>query len=449
MNNKAFVFSTTGFLLIIPAVFLAASFMVMLETGSSGVLLHIRGEKTFSLFETAEIDFDRAVGISGRRAVLAAADYVLTYDECLNSSTYSTAYGTGAEGAIRELMINGNLTSVNHGVFKSALTPGATLGAWMAAFQGRASSLGFNVSLTLSSDDLYINPVNGTWFYAILRVNTTITDVGGNVTYDGTLPRTGNTTMLIDGHGVNATIFGCTQGVIDLPPNSSITYPSDGASLSCVTTVITGPAADDNNVSRVDVNISNSWYTATLESPGADSTTWNYTWIPAVDGPYTLCSHAVDGNLTGQTTDDCHTVTVSGCPAACSIILDPTCTPGRGSGGDKNRVKIRVINNHPNASVTINKTRLSLNSAEYLDDEIFGVDVVWSTCVPNNTLKDISPDQTIGSGGSSAIEMGFGTGASCTGSPDMKDTNFTMNFETDQGTCSTNFYVCTTCTSFC
>jgi hypothetical protein len=449
MKNRAFVFSTTGFLLAIPAVILVASFMVMLETGSGGVLLHIKGEKTFSLFETAEIDLDRAVEISGRRAVLATADYILTYNECLNSSTYSTAYGTGPEGAIKELMMTGNLTSVNNGVFESSLTPGATLSAWMIAFPERASSLGFNVSLSISSDDLYITAINDTWFYATLRINTTITNTGGNVTYEGTLPRTGNTTRIIDGHGVNATIFDCTQAVIDQPPSSNITSPSDGASLSCVSTIISGTATDDNNVSRVDVNVSGTWHTATLDSPGATSTNWNYTWIPAVDGPYTLCSHAVDNNITGQITDDCRTVTVSGCPSACSIILDPTCTPGTGGGGNKNRVKIRVINNHPTLSVGINETRLSWDSAEYLQDETFGVGVVWSACVANNTLKDIDPDQTIGSGGSSAIEMGFGTGATCTGNPDMVGTNFTMNFVTDQGTCSTNFYVCPSCSSFC
>lgn len=445
MNRKAFVFSTTGFLLIIPAIILAASFMSMLETGSTGVFIHVRGEKTFSLFETAETDLDRAMDISGRRAVIAAADYVLTYDECLNSSTYSTGYGTGATGAVKELMITGNLTTVNHGIFYSSLTPGATLEDWINAFPEKADSLGFNVSLTMSSGDLYITPVNDTWFYATLKVNANIENVGGNVTYNGPLPRTGNTTKLIFGGGINATIFNCAGPVANPPPDSTISSPTDLSTIPCSTTEITGSADDDSGVSRVDVNLSNTWYEANLSAPGASSTDWNYSWLPAVDGDYTICSHATDDNTTGQSTDDCITTTVSGCPVTCNIILDssytPSAQPTTGSPSLRyRRADFRVLNNDPSNNVTIdNMTVAWSKSGVVMEDIEFGGGSVWSGCAANNTVQDIT-DQTISSGGLSTIEIEF-ENTGCSGNPDMRGTDFMVAFGTDQGVCSVSFSV--------
>jgi len=444
MKSKAFVFSTTGFLLVIPAIILAASFMSMLETGSTGVFIHVRADKTFSLFETAETDLDRAIDISARRAVLAAADYVLTYGGCLNSETYNHApYGTGAIGAIKELMITGNLTSVKYGVFSSSLTPGATLEDWISAFPERAEALGFNVSLTISSSDLYITPVDDTWFYATLKVNASIENVGGNVTYNGTLPRTGNTTRLISGHGVNATIFNCIEAVENPPPDSTISSPSDLSTISCDTTEITGSAADDSGVIRVNVNISETWYEATLGNPGAASTSWSLNWTPGADGDYTICSHATDNNYTGQSTDYCITTTVSGCPVAtCSIILDSSYTPyafPTWGGNRYYRVRFRVLNNDPSDTVTIDEMTVAWSKSGVNMNRIrFGWSTRWTGCASNNTVEDIS-DISISSGSTSTIGLRFKDTGCSSGYPDMRSTDFTVVFGTDQGVCSVDF----------
>ena len=438
MKHRAFVFSGMALLLAIPVLILAASFVSMLNTGSEGVFVSIRGEKTFSLFESADKDLDRAVDIAGRRAVIAAADYISLYGECLTSSTYNNPpYGTGVEGAIRELIITGNLTSVNHGVFSSLVTQGSTLQDWIREFSGRAQALGFDVNITISPEDIYITPVNDTWYYATLKVDAVINDSATRRwIYSGTIPRSGNTTRLISGEGIGVNVFNCEEEAVNQPPNSTITTPSNGSSLSCNTTWINGTASDDSSVSEVRVNINGTWYSATLTNPGAATTDWYLSWTPSEDGNYPICSYAIDNNNTAQSPGYCITVTVNGCPiAACNIILDPSYSPWTLWSW----VRYRILNNDQSNSVTIdnmtvawNKTGVNLYSVS------FGNEPVWSQCVGNNTKIDISPDQTLNPQQTSTITMRFRYDT-CSRSPSMYDTHFNVTFETDRGVCSVEF----------
>ena len=106
-KNRAFVFSGIAFILIIPAIIIAASYMNMLSIGSEATFTHIKSDKLYHFFTTIEKDLTRAAEISGRRAVVAALDYIISNNTPLD--TYSTAYGNGAEGALRELVIEGKL----------------------------------------------------------------------------------------------------------------------------------------------------------------------------------------------------------------------------------------------------------------------------------------------------------------------------------------------------
>lgn len=76
MKNRGFVFSTMGFLLIIPAVILAASFLHMVQSGSEGIGLVISGDKTFYTCNNV-IDFLQTVAVEDERSV--AIDGALLY----------------------------------------------------------------------------------------------------------------------------------------------------------------------------------------------------------------------------------------------------------------------------------------------------------------------------------------------------------------------------------
>jgi hypothetical protein len=455
MDKRAFVFSGTAILLIIPSIILTASLISMFESGSTGVYVHLKGDKTFSLFESLEEDLGRAADIAGRRAVVAAADYRLTYGECLNSSTYSTSYGTGAIGAIKELMILGKLTSINNGVFTSDLSSASKYSDWISEFGTRASSLGFTVSVEdLQPQDIGISPINDTWFYLTIVVYSEVVDETGSFIYNGSIPRAGNMTRLISGSGIPVEIFTCdgSSGVSNQPPTSNITSHSNQSTISCGVATFSGSASDDNNVSKVDVNVNGTWYSATLSSSGAASTNWNLTWIPAVDGNFTVCSRATDNNDTAQLTDYCLDLTMSGCAVGnCSIIADPSYTPNTPNAA--RNVRYRILNNDPVNNVTI--INMTSSWASPLPTDLVQIRAattpIWSGCEGNDTKINSTSwiggtnDSRIIPAGSPRVFTHNHVIPGCSGNRDMQDTNYWIAYDTDQGSCSISFYVCPTC----
>ncbi len=456
MKRRAFVFSGMAFLLAIPALILAASFISMLHTGSEGIFINIRGEKTFSLFESAEKDLDRAVDIAGRRAVIAAADYISLYGECLTSATYNNPpYGTGAEGAIRELIITGNLTSVNHGVFSSLVTQGSTLQDWIREFSARAEALGFDVDITISPHDIYITPVNDTWYYVTLKVDAIINDSATKRwIYNGTIPRSGNTTRLISGEGIDVSVFTCQQPVANQPPNSTITTPANDSSLTCNTTWINGTASDDSGISQVWIIINSGaeYGTANLTNPGGNTTDWYYSWTPGGNGNYTICSKAVDDDGLEQSPWYCIEVSISGCPAPSPRVCKLEYVSGSAGWGriwDWNAwswftyVWFDVNNTDASNNVTVYNMTVWWSRQSRKMDEIWyntgsGYVNVNDTCVANNTKVGLAPSQTIPTQDTAEIWLRFRR-SNCGGAPTMSNTYFNVTFETDRGVCSVEF----------
>ena len=79
-------------------------------------------------------------------------------------------------------------------------------------------------------------------------------------------------------------------------PTSTVLVPSDGATLSLGTLIISGTAQDaDGQVAAVEVSVDNgvSWH------PASGRETWSYEWLPTQPGAVTILSRAVDdsGNL--------------------------------------------------------------------------------------------------------------------------------------------------------
>ena len=79
-------------------------------------------------------------------------------------------------------------------------------------------------------------------------------------------------------------------------PTSTVLVPSDGATLSLGTLIISGTAQDaDGQVAAVEVSVDNgvSWH------PASGRETWSYEWLPTQPGAVTILSRAIDdsGNL--------------------------------------------------------------------------------------------------------------------------------------------------------
>ncbi len=212
--NRAFVFTGMSFLMIIPAMIIAASFIKMQETGNEGVYVRMGGDKTFSVFENVDADLERVIELNGRRAAIGVVAYITNYGECLDNTTYDSSFGKGAEGAIKQLLIEGYINSTTGNDFAPEIMGGQTLDAWTDAFNNRTIPLGYNVSISISKDDIYIVPAPLTnWYYIYMTMNATINSSDGRFIYNGTIPRVGNITALVDGDGLvkvpDNDIFNC------------------------------------------------------------------------------------------------------------------------------------------------------------------------------------------------------------------------------------------------
>ncbi len=100
----------------------------------------------------------------------------------------------------------------------------------------------------------------------------------------------------------------CGAGLgYNVPPTSNITSHANNGNFSC-TSRLSGNASDcDGNVTMVEVGINWTWG----EAAGTDS--WNYSWQPQANCPYTICSRATDNRNGLQAPYDCINVTVIGC----------------------------------------------------------------------------------------------------------------------------------------
>ncbi|MBI5740589.1 MAG: alkaline phosphatase, partial [Nitrospirae bacterium] len=93
---------------------------------------------------------------------------------------------------------------------------------------------------------------------------------------------------------------------LDHSPVSSITAPSDGATISASAPnpyLITGAASDNERVDRIEVSTDGgqTWHTANCQGcPGAD-VTWTYSWTLPRNGVYNIRSKAVDNTGVPET----------------------------------------------------------------------------------------------------------------------------------------------------
>ena len=210
--NRGFVFSGMSFLLVIPAIILAASFVNMQKTGNEGVYIRVGSDKTYSVFENVEADLERVLELNGKRAAIGVVAYIDQFVECLDNNTYNNPpFGKGAKGAIKQLLVEGYINSTTGNDFTPAVMGGHTFNGWTDAFYNRSIPLGYNVSINMSADDIYIVPTSPTnWYYIYMRINATINSSDGRFIYSGTIPRVGNVTALVDGGGLTRDIFNCT-----------------------------------------------------------------------------------------------------------------------------------------------------------------------------------------------------------------------------------------------
>lgn len=138
MNNKAFVFTGMAFLLILPAIFLAASYFEMARYGNLGITISLHSDKVFIITTDLRETIAKAAQDSGRwNAYLAVKNITETFENLTSEKSldYATQHSWYTDPEITTLnsstAIENNIrASINYaitGLINNYSTSGVTL----------------------------------------------------------------------------------------------------------------------------------------------------------------------------------------------------------------------------------------------------------------------------------------------------------------------------------
>ncbi len=160
------VYSIIAAFLAIPVILFASGFLFAAQEQSAGSMEKVVSDQVGELSRSMAEDFDRAVEIAAKRAILASINNVIIYGQGLNSST----------GGIAELMLNGTLNSADIYIMENN-----TLDDW------RTRILGVTVDLqkALSYSSLSVSLADPFTMNFSVRVSINVTDVTGRIRFSG------------------------------------------------------------------------------------------------------------------------------------------------------------------------------------------------------------------------------------------------------------------------
>ena len=188
MKRRGFILNSAVIALLIPLLLLLATY----EDVSSQIInaQSERGhlERTQYLLNTLDIEFQKALELSGKRAVVAAVDYVAVTGNFINP-----AYG--ANNTIRDLILNGTSPSIT-GYNLSRVMGGQTLRSWLSNFSKMLNEEGYilkpSVDSILKSVEIRVAPLDAFTIVIKARIpKVNITDNLGKIVYSGPIPSNG------------------------------------------------------------------------------------------------------------------------------------------------------------------------------------------------------------------------------------------------------------------
>ncbi|NJE25922.1 hypothetical protein E3E22_04660 [Thermococcus sp. MV5] len=195
MRRRGFVLNSAVLILLIPILLLVATY----EDVSSQIIQaqseRVQIERSFSSTAYFDIDFQRALEIAGKRAVVAAVDYVSVTGRFLNS--------TMVNETIRELILFGNSTVFSDSGYNQDIMGNQSLEKWLKLVREKLMEQGFyllpeNDTLIINRTEIVVAPLDS--FRVVVKAkihNITIVDTSGKVVYTGSIPKTTNYTYAI------------------------------------------------------------------------------------------------------------------------------------------------------------------------------------------------------------------------------------------------------------
>ncbi|MDI3475307.1 MAG: hypothetical protein PWQ95_1035 [Thermococcaceae archaeon] len=187
-KRRAFLINSTVLLLIIPLMLLLATY----EDVSSQIIVaqseRTQVERTYRVVSYFELDFQKALELSGKRAVVAAVDYV-----AVTGSFISPAYRVN--NTIRDLILTGTSSSMPGYDFDRVMK-GQSIRKWLTNMSQELREQGFELSPSVDeiADNISITVAPLDSFRVVVKAripNMTIRDLSGRTIYTGPIPRSG------------------------------------------------------------------------------------------------------------------------------------------------------------------------------------------------------------------------------------------------------------------
>jgi hypothetical protein len=223
------MYSIIAIMIIIPMIIFMVNYVAS-QSRAANIYQKIVSDQIHQVERSAELDFGRALATSGKRALIAGADYVVVNGEPLDDS----------ETRIRELMENGSVFS-NESLFMY----NNTLDEWVT----RILNVGTNFIVELNYTDISISMYNSTQVEMSSELNVSVYDILGSARID----RIGNR------YGMNVSLDGIGDPLYVLNTNGLITrvirlspYPYRGKEL------VSGSLSSGNCQGTISFNVSDS-----------------------------------------------------------------------------------------------------------------------------------------------------------------------------------------------
>jgi len=191
MKRRGFILNSAVLVLLIPMLLLLATY----EDVSSQIFQaqneRVLVERSFRGVAYFDSDFQRALEISGKRALIAVIDYVTVTGEFIKQKT--------ANETLKDLILFGTSEELSGYENLEKIMQNQTIERWLALTRDYLLEQGFLIEQSdeeiLSNMSITVGVLDSFTIFVKAKIpNITVRDFNGKIVYDGSIPKSGNYT---------------------------------------------------------------------------------------------------------------------------------------------------------------------------------------------------------------------------------------------------------------
>ncbi|ASJ01188.1 hypothetical protein [Thermococcus gorgonarius] len=205
MKRRGFLLNSATLILIIPLLLLLATYEDISSQIMTAQSERSQLERTYDVVSFLNLEFQKALEISGKRAVVAAVDYVATTRNFITDDM--------ANNTIADLILNGNSPSIRN-YDLDRIMKGQTLRTWFSNLSPLLLEQGYILSGDISKADITVALLDA--FTIVIKAKipqVTVKDLSGKVVYNGQIPSNGGYIYsTVDLRGLEDPMFSAVTG---------------------------------------------------------------------------------------------------------------------------------------------------------------------------------------------------------------------------------------------